>query len=81
MPNTLESFETFSAYGILAKAASIPAGYGRVMVDSDGAIKSDKFMTYHELDSYDTELCAKICTSTPGCDSCEFLKASQVVHH
>ncbi|KAH7377761.1 hypothetical protein BKA66DRAFT_588395 [Pyrenochaeta sp. MPI-SDFR-AT-0127] len=69
VPNTLETFKHFVVYSNTAASALTPIGFERILVNSDAAIRSDKFMTYYELPSYDTNACADICKATRGCDS------------
>lgn len=68
--NTLAGFNESANYSMLARNAVKPEGYELIMSDTKCALSSSKYMRYSRMSSYDSQTCAKMCDSHPGCDTC-----------
>lgn len=68
--NTLAGFNESVNYSMLARNATKPEGYELIMSDTTCALSSSKYMRYSRMSSYDSQTCAKMCDSHPGCDTC-----------
>ncbi|EOA87383.1 hypothetical protein ACJQWK_10251 [Exserohilum turcicum] len=67
--NTLAGFNESANYSMLARNAVKPEGYELIMSDTKCALSSSKYMRYSRMSSYDSQTCAKMCDSHPGCDT------------
>lgn len=69
-PNTLDGFHEAHNYNDNAHNVATPAGYERVLLNSNATISSTKYMRHSEIPSYNAETCVELCSTTRGCKAC-----------
>lgn len=71
MPHVLETFADVGLWDFsVAQNSMTPPAYEPLVVDANATVKSDSYMGYTALDSYDLTECTQLCEDSDGCDSC-----------
>lgn len=68
-PDTPEAFTASPAFSSAALGAQTPSGYKQVFQNLDAAYSGYSYITYSNLNSYDTAACAAVCDAYKGCSS------------
>ncbi|KAI5359075.1 hypothetical protein Slin15195_G067060 [Septoria linicola] len=68
-PDTPAAFLNTPAFRDAALGAATPSGYDRVFQNLQAAFQGNSYITFRNLDSYDTQACSNFCNSEKGCSS------------
>lgn len=68
-PDTPEAFVAFPAFSEAALAAATPKGYKQTFQNLKAAYSGYSYITFSNLDSYDTAACSAKCDAYKGCSS------------
>lgn len=71
-PDTAEAFLAFDEFKTTAEGASAPSGYEQTFVNLQASNSAYGYLTYTEIESYDTALAASKCDGIVGCSGMAF---------